>query len=249
MESPWTPLWMLPKSQQRSYCSTRISTSSSPGSDGVAKSFANTLKYVFVTTSANFGNMDSMAGATLLLPFLPLLPRQILLLNFMSDIPATTIANDTCDAEQLAQPTEWDIHFVRHFMIVFGLVSSCFDYLTFAVLRLAFPDRSSLFRTGWFIVSVTTELLVMLILRTRRSFIRSRPSTALLASSAVVAAVTIAIPFTSAAHDLGFERPSLVMLLALAGVLGGYVVATEAAKRIFYRRITRQTSDPLNSQS
>ncbi|MCE9621469.1 MAG: magnesium-translocating P-type ATPase [Actinomycetia bacterium] len=202
------------------------------------QSFANTLKYVFVTTSANFGNMVSMAGATLMLPFLPLLPRQILLLNFVSDIPASTIASDAVDEEQLTRPTHWDIHFVRNFMLVFGLVSSCFDYLTFAVLRLAFPDSSTLFRTGWFIVSVTTELLVMLILRTRRSFIRSRPSTALLASSATVAILTLIIPFTFAAHDLGFERPPARMLAALAAVLIGYVAATEAAKRVFYRRIT-----------
>ena len=201
------------------------------------QSFANTLKYVFVTTSANFGNMVSMAGATLLLPFLPLLPRQILLLNFLSDIPATTIANDSVDIEQLGHLSHWDIHFVRNFMIVFGLVSSCFDYLTFAVLRIAFPSSSSLFRTGWFIVSVTTELLVMLILRTRRSFTRSRPSTALLVSSALVAALTLTIPFSFAAHDLGFERPPVRMLVALAGVLTGYVLATEAAKRIFYRKV------------
>jgi P-type Mg2+ transporter len=202
------------------------------------QSFANTLKYVFVTTSANFGNMVSMAGATLLLPFLPLLPRQILLLNFLSDIPATTIANDSVDVEQLARPSHWDMYFVRNFMIVFGLVSSCFDYLTFAVLRIAFPDSSSLFRTGWFIVSVATELLVMLILRTRRSFTRSRPGTALLVSSALIGALTLAIPFSFAAHNLGFERPPARMLVALAVILIGYVGATEAAKRIFYRRVT-----------
>jgi Mg2+-importing ATPase len=211
------------------------------------QSFANTLKYVFVTTSANFGNMVSMAGATLLLPFLPLLPRQILLLNFMSDIPATTIANDSVDAEQLAHPSHWDIHFVRSFMIVFGLVSSAFDYLTFAVLRIAFPNSSSLFRTGWFIVSVTTELLVMLILRTRRPFLRSRPSAALLVSSALVAVATLTIPFTFAAHDLGFERPPARMLVALAGVLIGYIVATEAAKRVFYRRISMGSRLPATA--
>ena len=203
------------------------------------QSFANTLKYVFVTTSANFGNMVSMAGATLLVPFLPLLPRQILLLNFLSDIPATTIANDSVDEEQLARPTHWDIRFVRNFMLVFGLVSSCFDYLTFAVLRLGFPHSSTLFRTGWFIVSTVTELLVMLVLRTRRPFLRSRPSNALLATSGFIAVLTVVAPFTFAAHALGFERPPLLMLVALAGILAGYVATTETAKKIFYGRVYR----------
>jgi len=201
------------------------------------QSFANTLKYVFVTTSANFGNMVSMAGATLLVPFLPLLPRQILLLNFLSDIPAATIANDAVDSEQLTRPTHWDIHFVRNFMIVFGLLSSAFDYLTFAVLRLGFPHRSTLFRTGWFTVSVATELLVMLVLRTRRSFLHSRPSRALLISTAAIGALTIAVPFSFAAVDLGFERPTIGLIASLLAILIAYVTATEIAKKAFYRRV------------
>jgi Mg2+-importing ATPase len=199
------------------------------------QSFANTLKYVFVTTSANFGNMVSMAGATLILPFLPLLPRQILLLNFLSDIPGTTIASDAVDAEQLDRPTHWNIRFIRNFMVVFGLISSIFDYLTFAVLRLGFHADADLFRTGWFLVSVATELLVMLVLRTRRPFLRSRPGTALLTSSALIATVTVVTPFTFAAADLGFQAPSIAILATLAAVLTGYVVTTEIAKRFFYR--------------
>ncbi len=208
--------------------------------DGIRRgrqSFANTLKYVFVTTSANFGNMVSMAGATILLPFLPLLPRQILLLNFLSDIPGTTIATDTVDPEQLDRPTHWDITFIRNFMIVFGLVSSVFDYLTFAVLRIGFEADAHLFRTGWFIVSVATELLVMLVLRTRRPFIRSRPGAALLITSGLIAAVTIAVPFTFVADSLGFEAPPAWVLAVLALILVGYVITTEIAKRVFYRHV------------
>ncbi len=215
--------------------------------DGIRRgrqSFANTLKYVFVTTSANFGNMVSMAGATILLPFLPLLPRQILLLNFLSDIPGTTIATDTVDPEQLDRPTHWDIGFIRNFMIVFGLVSSIFDYLTFAVLRIGFDADARLFRTGWFIVSVATELLVMLVLRTRRPFMRSRPGTALLISSGLIAAATITVPFTFAANGLGFEAPPASVLGVLALILVGYVITTEIAKRIFYRHMGRQRRRP-----
>jgi Mg2+-importing ATPase len=206
------------------------------------QSFANTLKYVFVTTSANFGNMVSMAGSTIILPFLPLLPRQILLLNFLSDIPGTTIATDSVDPEQLDHPTRWNIRFIRNFMIVFGLISSVFDYLTFAVLRIGFDADAELFRTGWFVVSVATELLVMLVLRTRRPFVRSRPGTALLVSSALIAGVTITMPFTFASEDLGFVSPSVGLLGALAAILVGYVVTTETAKHFFYRMPDRPVS-------
>lgn len=211
--------------------------------DGIRRgrqSFANTLKYVFVTTSANFGNMVSMAGATVVLPFLPLLPRQILLLNFLSDIPGVTIATDTVDSEQLDRPTHWDIRFIRNFMVVFGLVSSFFDYLTFAVLRIGFGADPGLFHTGWFMVSVATELLVMLVLRTRRPFLRSRPGAALLISSGLIAAVTMAVPFTFAARSLGFEEPPGRVLGALALMLVGYVVTTEIAKHLFYARYTNR---------
>ncbi len=209
------------------------------------QSFANTLKYVFVTTSANFGNMVSMAGATVMLPFLPLLPRQILLLNFLSDIPGMTIATDAVDAEQLDQPTHWNLGFIRRFMLVFGLISSMFDYLTFAVLRLAFEADARLFRTGWFTVSVATELLVMLVLRTRRPFLRSRPGAALLATSAAVALFTLATPFSFAGSSVGFEAMSAPILLALLTILVGYVITTEIAKHVFYRHLNSRATPPV----
>lgn len=194
--------------------------------------FANTLKYVRVTISANFGNMLSMAAATAVLPFLPLLPRQILLLNFLSDIPGTTIAADRVDPEAVADPHGWDIRRLRDFMVVFGLISSIFDITTFAVLRLAFHADADLFRTGWFIESTATELAVMLVLRTRHPFYRSRPGTALLAASILVFVVTVIVPFTSAAGPLGLTRPSFAVLAALAAIKTGYVAVTEVAKRV-----------------
>lgn len=206
--------------------------------DGVQlgrQTLANTLKYVFVTTSANFGNMFSMVAATLFLPYLPMLPMQILLLNFLSDLPATTISVDTADPEQLRQPGVWDVRFIRNFMIVFGLISSVFDLLTFAVLRLGFDAGPELFRSGWFLESTATELAVMLVLRTRRPFFRSRPGAALLGSSILVALVTIAIPYSPLAAPLGFVPLALPVLLSLFAITAGYILITEMAKARFYR--------------
>lgn len=193
--------------------------------------FANTLKYVRVTMSANFGNMLSMAVAAAVLPFLPLLPRQILLLNFLSDIPGTTIAADRVDEEAVADPHGWDITRLRNFMIVFGIISSVFDLTTFAVLRWGFHAGATTFRTGWFIESTATELVVMLVLRTRRRAWRSRPGAALLYSSLAVLALTVVLPFTPVAHTLGLASPSATMIAALAAITLGYVAVTEAAKR------------------
>ena len=198
--------------------------------------FANTLKYVQVTMSANFGNMMSMAVAAVVLPFLPLLPRQILLLNFLSDVPGMTIAADRVDPESVADPHGWDITRLRTFMIVFGLVSSVFDLTTFAVLRWGFHSEAGLFRTGWFIESTATELAVMLVLRTRRRAWRSRPGTALLWSSAAIAALTVALPFTPMANDLGLVRPGVGVLIVLATITIAYVIATEIAKEWTTRR-------------
>jgi len=204
--------------------------------DGVRqgrRTFANTLKYVRVTVSANFGNMLSMAAASVFLPFLPLLPRQILLLNLLTDVPGTTIATDSVDAEQLHSPRRWDLAGIRTFMILFGLLSSVFDLATFAVLRWGFSAGPELFRTGWFIESTATELVVMLVLRSARPVLRSRPSSLLLLSSAVVMAVTLALPYLPAlAGLLGLTPPPATMLAALAGLTVAYVGVNEVAKRV-----------------
>jgi Mg2+-importing ATPase len=202
--------------------------------DGVRvgrQTFANTLKYVRVTISANFGNMLSLAAASAFLPFLPLLPRQILLLNFLSDIPGLTIAGDTVDSEQLARPRAWDIRSIRTFMVVFGLISSAFDILTFVTLRVGFGAGADLFRSGWFVESMATELAVMLVLRTGRPFFRSRPGRALLGTSLLVAAVTVTLPFTALAHPLGLVPLPAPILAVLVGLTAIYVVANEIAKR------------------
>src|SRR5437016_1793276 len=138
--------------------------------------FANTLKYVFMATSANFGNMFSMAGVSLLLPFLPLLPKQILLTNLLTDFPEMTIATDNVDNEMVEYPRRWDIRAIRKFMMTFGLMSSVFDYLTFGALLLVFHATQDQFRTGWFLESVCSASLIVLVIRSRKPFFRSRPS-------------------------------------------------------------------------
>jgi P-type Mg2+ transporter len=199
------------------------------------RTFANTMKYVFTTTSANFGNMLSMAIAAAILPFLPLLAGQILLINFLTDFPATTIATDAVDPEQLEQPHGWDIGSIRSFMLVFGAISSAFDLLTFAVLRLGFVAQATLFRSGWFLESVATELAVLFVLRTRRPFFQSRPGRLLAFSSLAVAGLTLLIPYSPLGAPLGLNGPPPDVLAALVVITALYVATTEVAKRWFYR--------------
>ena len=203
------------------------------------RTFANTLKYILTTTSANLGNMLSMAGASLFLPFLPLLPGQILLNNFLSDIPAVGIADDSVDRELVERPRRWDVRFIGRFMIVFGVISSAFDLLTFGVLRLAFNATPDLFRTGWFVESLLTELLVALVVRTRRPFFRSRPGALLLWSTLVLVPVTLAIPYLPHADLFGFVRMPVALLLAIVAISATYVAATELMKRPFFRSVER----------
>ncbi|MGA0893433.1 MAG: magnesium-translocating P-type ATPase [Ilumatobacteraceae bacterium] len=192
--------------------------------------FANTLKYIHVTISANFGNMLSMAASAALLPFLPLVPTQILLLNFLSDVPGMTIATDRVDDEELGRPVRWDVHEVRRFMVVFGLVSTVFDLAAFAVLRAVLGADETAFRTGWFIESTLTELAIMLILRTRRPALRSRPSAALLWSSVGVAVVTLAVPWMPFASRLGMAPPSAAILAAVGAIVVVYALVSERLK-------------------
>jgi Mg2+-importing ATPase len=199
--------------------------------------FANTLKYVFITTSANFGNMLSMAGASLFLPFLPMLPMQILLTNFLTDFPAMAIAGDSVDPELVERPRRWDVRFIRDFMVTFGLVSSMFDYLTFGTLLLVVHATQDQFRTGWFLESVLTELLILLVIRTQRPFFRSRPGWYLVVSALVVAGVTLALPFSPLKGLLGFTPLPLSLLLLLLGITVPYVITSEVAKRFFYKRV------------
>ncbi len=202
------------------------------------QTFANTLKYIFTTVSANFGNVASMVIASVVLPFLPLLPRQILLLNFLSDIPSTTLAVDNVDPEQRRRPQRWDIRFIVRFMIVFGLLSTCFDLIMFTVLLRGFDAGAEVFRSGWFIGSTLTELAVLMVLRTRRSAAASRPGRWLLTTSLAVAVVTVALPYVPGVADmLGFTPLSAAVLASLAAVVVGYVISAEVVKRVFYRLV------------
>ncbi len=198
--------------------------------------FANSLKYVFATTSANFGNMLSMAAASLLLPFLPLLAQQILLNNFLSDFPAIAMASDRVDPEWIAKPHRWDVRFIRNFMIWFGLVSSVFDALTFAALLFLVRATPEQFRSGWFVESLLTELFVLLVIRTRRPFLRSRPGPWLLASTLIVAALAVVIPYLPLNALLGFVPLSGPVMAMMVTITALYVLATEAVKRAFYAR-------------
>src|SRR5678809_1166825 len=157
------------------------------------RTFANTLKYVLTTTSANLGNMVSMAAASLFLPFLPLLAGQILLNNFLSDISAVGIAGDTVDPELVERPRRWDMRFIGRFMLEFGILSSAFDFLTFGALLGLFHATPELFRTGWFVESLLTELVVALVVRTRRPFFRSKPGAVLFWSTLALVGLAPAI--------------------------------------------------------
>ena len=200
------------------------------------RTFANTLKYVFMSTSANFGNMFSMAGASLVLPFLPLLPKQILLTNLMTDLPEMTIASDRVDADWIDRPRRWDIAFIRRFMVVFGLLSSLFDVLTFAVLILLLHAGPAEFRTGWFVQSVFSAALIVLVVRTRGSFLRSTPSRPLVLATLLVLAATATLPYTPLGAVFGFVPlpPLFLALMAIIVIL--YLGAAEATKAWFFRR-------------
>ncbi|MEH1825790.1 MAG: magnesium-translocating P-type ATPase [Nostoc sp.] len=196
--------------------------------------FANTLKYVFMATSANFGNMFSMAGISLFLPFLPLLPSQILLTNLLTDFPELTIATDRVDKELVNKPRRMDIKFIRNFMIVFGLLSSIFDYLTFGALLLLLHAQPEQFRTGWFLESVISASLVVLVVRTRQSILNSKPGKYLLTATLATIGVTIIIPWTPLATLLGFQPLPLNFVLVLGAIVLFYVTAAENVKRVFY---------------
>ena len=207
--------------------------------DGVLagrKIFANTLKYVFMATSANFGNMFSMAGASLFLSFLPLLPKQILLMNLMTDFPEMTIATDNVDQEMLDKPKRWDIKFIRNFMILFGMISSIFDYLTFGVLLWVLKASEIQFRTGWFMESVISASIIVLVIRTFKPFYASRPSYYLLATVFLIVLATLSLPYTPLAHYLGFQPLSLHFFFYIAAIVMGYILFVEAAKRWFFSR-------------
>ena len=198
--------------------------------------FANTLKYVFMATSSNFGNMFSMAGASLFLPFLPLLPKQILLTNLLTDFPEMTIASDNVDTQMVAQPRRWDIKFIRKFMITFGFVSSLFDFMTFGLL-IALDVSAEQFRTAWFLESVVSASLIVFVVRSSNSFFKTRPGDYLIATTLMVVAITLSLPFTPIAPILGFVPLPLSLIGLLLMIVMFYLSIAEIAKHIFYRLV------------
>ena len=207
--------------------------------DGVVEGrriFANTMKYVLMGTSSNFGNMFSAAGASLFLSFLPMLPSQILLNNLLYDVSELTIPTDRVDEELLRRPEHWDIGFIRKFMAFFGPISSLYDFGTFAVMIYVFHAHAPLFRSGWFVESLATQSLVVFLIRTRRvPFFRSRPSRPLFATTLAVVAVGIAIPYSPLAHVLGFQPLPLLFLVILGGMTLTYLGLVELGKTLFFR--------------
>jgi Mg2+-importing ATPase len=199
--------------------------------------FANTLKYVFMATSANFGNMFSMAGVSLFLPFLPLLPKQILLTNLMTDFPEMTIATDNVDNEMVNYPRRWDIKAIRKFMVTFGIVSSVFDFLTFGLLLLILHATQVQFRTGWFMESVISASMIVLVIRSRKPFFRSQPGKYLLIATLSIFAVTLILPFTPLAGIFGFSPLPIHFILLIGLIVLCYIFTTELVKKIFYKRV------------
>ena len=208
--------------------------------DGVVEGrriFANTMKYVLMGTSSNFGNMFSAAGASLFLSFLPMLPSQILLNNMLYDFSELTIPTDEVDEELLARPEHWDIGFIRRFMIFFGPISSIYDFLTFGVMLWVFHAHAPLFRSGWFVESLSTQALVVFVIRTRRvPFLRSRPSRPLLATTLAVVVVGVVLPYSPLAHLLGFRSLPALFGGILVAMTVTYLGLVEAGKALFYRR-------------
>jgi Mg2+-importing ATPase len=199
------------------------------------RTFANIMKYIMMGTSSNFGNMFSMAGATLFLAFLPMLPAQILLNNLLYDVSELPIPIDNVDNDYLAHPKHWDTTFIRDFMWVVGPVSSIFDFLTFFIMLRVFGAGETLFHTGWFIESIATQVLVIFVIRTQVSPFKSRPNIVLIMTSLTVVAVAAALPFTPLATLLGFVGPPPLFFMILLAMVLCYLVAVEFMKRLFYR--------------
>jgi P-type Mg2+ transporter len=209
--------------------------------DGVLegrRTFANIRKYIMMGTSSNFGNMFSMAAASVFLPFLPMLPAQILLNNVLYDLSEVAIPLDHVDAEEIRGPQAWDMNFIRNFMWIIGPISSLFDFLTFYVLLAVLNANEALFQTGWFVESLATQVLVIFVIRTRRNPLSSRPHAALAVTSLVVVLTALIVPFTGLGHSFGFQPLPAEFLVILGAMVVAYLGIVEATKRLFYRHLT-----------
>ena len=209
------------------------------------RTFGNIMKYIMMGTSSNFGNMFSMAGAALFLPFLPMLPTQILLNNILYDLSEIPIPLDEVDAEELRQPRVLDMHFIRNFMLVVGPVSSLFDFLTFYLMLKVLHAGEALFQTGWFVESLCSQVLVIFVIRTRGNPLRSRAHPLLSLTSLTIVALALLLPYTRLGADFGFVPPPAAFYPLLGGMLLSYLLVVEGIKRWFYRRMGSTT--PITS--
>ncbi len=201
------------------------------------KTFANTMKYVFMATSANFGNMFSMAGASIFLTFLPLLPKQVLLTNLLTDLPEMAIATDNVDSDTIEKPRKWNIKFIKKFMLTFGLVSSIFDYLTFGILLFIAHASEIEFRTGWFTESVLSAAIIVLVIRSKKIFIKSKPGKHLIIATMAIVIFTLILPYTPVAAVLGFAPLPFKVLWLIGIILVFYITTAEIVKMIFYKYV------------
>ncbi len=203
------------------------------------KTFTNTMKYIFMATSANFGNMFSMAGASLFLPFLPLLPKQILLTNLLTDFPEMAIATDRVDVVSIEKPHRWDIRFIQRFMLVFGLLSSVFDYLTFGVLLFIMKANEKEFQSGWFVESVISATLIVLVVRTKLPFLKSLPGKYLTLATVLIILTVLGFPFSPAAKIFGFVRLPMIFYGWMILIVAAYIVSAEFLKKWFYKKLQK----------
>lgn len=206
--------------------------------DGIVegrRSFVNSMKYILITTGATFGNMLSVAGASLFLPFLPMLPKQILLTNLITDFPFLAISSDNVEKQLIERPGKWNLKMIRNFMIVFGLHSSLFDFIIFYLLYFYFKLTGSLFQTGWFLESVITELLILFIIRTRKSLLTSRPGKLLLSAALISFCVVVYLPYSPLANALGLSVVPYNVLMAIGITLITYTITADLLKILFFR--------------
>ena len=200
------------------------------------KTFANTLKYIFINTGSTFGNMFSVAIASLVLPFLPMLPKQILLTNFITDFPYLTIAADNVDEEQLDKPGKWDLKFIRNYMVIFGIHSSVFDVITFLTLLYVLKVKESAFQTGWFIESILTELFILFIIRTHKNFFKSRPGKYLFLLSIFGLIITISLPYMPFSNEVGLVPLPFFQLGAMFSIVAAYIITADILKVWFFKK-------------
>ena len=204
------------------------------------KTFANTLKYIYISTGSTFGNMISVAAASLILPFLPMLPKQILLTNFISDFPYLMVASDNVDEEQLQRSGKWNLKLINRYMVIFGIHSSVFDIVTFLTLLYLLNVRESVFQTAWFIESTLSELAILFIIRTHKSFFKSMPHKFLILLSIFALIMTIALPYLPFSADIGFVPLPTIYLLAMLAIVLAYVLTADILKVWFFRKYRKK---------